>query len=203
MDVAAILHGPDGCSWDRKQTFASLQPYVLEEAHEVIEAVDSNEDDKIVEELGDLLYTIVFYAKIAQKENRFSMDDIIETVREKLIRRHPHVFGDLKIETDEDLEKSWEKIKKEEKGKDRRTHALEGIPASMPLLARAQKILKIFAKTKSAFSQRQEPKTVSEEELGEEFLYLVWLAEKNGIDAESALRRALQKKEQQYIASVS
>ncbi|MBM3207474.1 MAG: MazG family protein [Chlamydiae bacterium] len=191
LEVAAILNGPEGCAWDRKQTFQSLQQYVLEEAHEVLEAVDHNDDDKIIEELGDLLYTIVFYAKVAQRTGRFSMEDIIDSVKQKLIRRHPHVFGDLKIETEEELEKNWDKIKSQEKGKDKRTHALEGIPASLPLIARAQKVLKIMMKESVPFYKDRLLTPIDETEFADQMLHLIWLAEGSKLDAESAFRRYL------------
>lgn len=201
MEIAAHLMGPDGCAWDRKQTFTSLQPYVLEEAHEVLEAVDSDVDEKIIEELGDLLYTVIFYAKVAQKTGRFSLEDILSAEIEKLIRRHPHVFGELKIESEEDLEKNWDKIKSQEKGKEKRAHAFDGIPPTMPLLPRAQKSVRVLLKALyPIFTDRQ--KTVcSEEEIGSELLHLVWLAEISGIDAESALRRALSKKVDSFLSS--
>ncbi|MCX6988555.1 MAG: MazG family protein [Chlamydiae bacterium] len=199
MEIAAILHGPDGCLWDRKQTFATLQQYVLEETHEVLEAVDSNEDFKIIEELGDLLYTIIFYAKIAQKEGRFTMQQIIDTVKEKLIRRHPHVFGDQKITTEEEIEKNWEKIKKEEKGKDVRTHAFDGIPPSMPLIARAQRVLSIMMKSSFPLFTDRMQQTLSEQEIAQEFLHLVWLSELNGFNAESIMRRALTHKQDLFL----
>src|SRR3989339_1148864 len=116
-DVATRLNSSEGCPWDLKQTFISLQPYVLEEAHEVVEAVDRGMDKEIVEELGDLLYTVLFYAKVAEKEGRFSIEEILKTVKEKLIRRHPHVFENLKVETEEEVVRNWEKIKKETEGK--------------------------------------------------------------------------------------
>ena len=98
LDVARTLNGEKGCPWDIKQTFFSLQPYVIEEAHELVEAVDRGDDQEIVEELGDLLYTVVFYAKVAEREKRFTMEDILNCEKEKLIRRHPHVFGEVEAE---------------------------------------------------------------------------------------------------------
>src|SRR5579863_8504265 len=92
LRVAERLLGPNGCPWDQTQTFASLQPYVLEQAHEVIEAVDLDNDKKILEELGDLLYTVIFYAKLAEKTGRFSLEEILVSIRDKLVRRHPHIF---------------------------------------------------------------------------------------------------------------
>ena len=94
LDVAKTLNGPDGCPWDHTQTFESLKKYVLEEAHEVMEAVDEKDNAHLIEELGDLLYTVVFYAMIAEKESLFTIDEIINHVKDKLVRRHPHVFGD-------------------------------------------------------------------------------------------------------------
>lgn len=198
LEVAAILNGPEGCAWDRKQTFQSLQPYVLEEAHEVIEAVDANVDDKIIEELGDLLYTVVFYGKVAQKEGRFTLDDVILSVKEKLIRRHPYVFGEEKIQEEKEIEKNWDAIKKAEKGKEKRESALDGIPPTLPSIAKAQKIIKVLLKAKFPLFSDREAKVYSEQDIGEEMLHLVWLAERSGIDAESAFRRVLSKTEEQF-----
>lgn len=199
LEIAAILNGPNGCLWDHKQTFTTLQQYLLEETHEVLEAVDSNDDHKIIEELGDLLYTIIFYAKVAQKQGRFTIEEIIDGVKEKLIRRHPHVFGDQKIDTEEELEQNWEKIKKEEKGKEVRVHAFDGIPPSMPLLAKAQKVLKIMMKTSFPLFQNHLPSKMSEEEISEQLLHLVFLCELNGFNAETITRRALTKKQDLFL----
>lgn len=190
LEVADHLNGPEGCPWDRKQTFHTLQPYVLEEAHEVVEAVDKNDDGKIIEELGDLLYTIIFYCKLAEKEKRFCIWDVIEAIREKLIRRHPHVFGDLKLETAEQVLHKWEHIKAAEKGHAHRKSALDGIPPTMSSLAKAQKMIRRILKTSSTvFSEPIEEAT--EREIGEGLIQLVLKAEKSGIDLESAFRRTL------------
>ena len=200
LEIAAILNGPNGCLWDHKQTFTTLQQYLLEETREVLEAVDSNDDHKIIEELGDLLYTIIFYAKVAQKQGRFTIEEIIDGVKEKLIRRHPHVFGDQKIDTEEELEQNWEKIKKEEKGKEIRVHAFDGIPPSMPLLAKAQKVLKIMMKTSFPLFKDQAASKMSEEEISEQLLHLVFLCELNGFNAETITRRALAKKQDLFLS---
>ncbi|MEN9344501.1 MAG: uncharacterized protein RLZZ453_1288 [Chlamydiota bacterium] len=115
LEVADRLLADDGCPWDREQTFQTLKPFILEEAHEVVEAVDLDKSDHIAEELGDLLYVILFYAKLGRKLGRFGIEDVLSCVKEKLIRRHPHVFGDVKVESMEDIKKNWERIKKEEK----------------------------------------------------------------------------------------
>lgn len=180
LAVADQLMGPSGCPWDREQTFKTLQPFVIEEAHEVVEAVDLDEDSKIVEELGDLLYIIVFYAKLAKVQGRFSIDEVIHGVKEKLIRRHPHVFGSVKADTLEEIKENWERIKSQEKGK-----KSQGLPPSLPLLVRAQKVLE---KLEGGNAQMQ---VVSEEQVGQQMLALIRLARFNQIDVESALRRAL------------
>ncbi len=194
LDVTEKLLGPTGCEWDRKQTFLTLQPYVLEEAHEVVEAVDADDDGKIVEELGDLLYTIVFYGKLGEKNGRFSMKEILERVKEKLIRRHPHVFGETKVEGVDDIVKNWEKIKAEEKKEAKRESALDGIPPTLPALPRAQKILKRIQRSHPSLLS-EEKETATEEEIGDQLVKLILRAEHNHIDAESALRRALSRLE--------
>lgn len=200
LDVAEKLLSPEGCPWDLKQTFLSLQPYVLEEAHEVIEAVDKGNDRQIVEELGDLLYTIVFYGKLAQKEGRFTMEEIVRAIKDKLIRRHPHVFGDVKVDHIDDIVKNWERIKKEEKGEEPQKSRLDGIPPTLPALARAQKIVKRIIRSGSPLAQEllASKKEVSEEEAGDLLLHSIAQAEEAGIDVESALRRSLGRYEARF-----
>ncbi|MES2199625.1 MAG: MazG family protein [Chlamydiota bacterium] len=189
LEVANRLMGPNGCPWDHKQTFFSLQPYVLEEAHEVVEAVDGQNDQEIIEELGDLLYTVIFYAKIAEKEGKFSMAEIIESVKEKLIRRHPHVFSALEVKTEEEIVRNWNLIKQEEKGKEHRVSALDGIPDQLPSLSKAQKMVKVFERTK--FDSLENKEIKEEEEIADELLKLIQIAEKSGVDIEGALRRKI------------
>lgn len=191
IKVAEQLLGPEGCPWDQKQTFSSLQPYVLEEAHEVIEAVDADDDKKIVEELGDLLYTIIFYGKLAEKTGRFSIEDIVNTVKEKLIRRHPHVFGEVKVNGVDDIMKNWEKIKAEEKGSAKPKGPFEDVPPTLPTLVKAQKILKRILRAGTSELANRTFSQATEEEIGDAMVHLILQAEKNDIDAESALRRAL------------
>ena len=141
IKVADILNSSKGCPWDMKQTFESLTRYVLEEAHEVVDAVHHEDDQHILEELGDLFYTVVFYGKVAEREGRFTLAEIIDTLREKLIRRHPHVFGAIKLSHDDEVMVHWERIKKEEKG-DKHEGPFDDIPKNMPILARVAKVLK-------------------------------------------------------------
>lgn len=191
LHVAEELLGPNGCPWDQKQTFLSLQPYVLEEAHEVIEAVDADDDRKMIEELGDLLYTIVFYGKLGERTGRFTIEEIVKSIKEKLIRRHPHVFGEVKVEDADEVVKNWEKIKAAEKGKNKPPSILDGIPPTLPALVKAQKILKRIQRAGSSLLPKTDSSHVSEEEIGNQLLQLIWRAEQSGVDAESALRRSL------------
>lgn len=200
LEINEILHGPDGCPWDQKQDFFSLQPYVLEEAHEVIDAIDHGDDEKIKGELGDLLYTIIFYAKVAEKEGRFKLQDVLEAIREKLIRRHPHVFDKSRnMGIDEVIEK-WEELKKEEKEHSERKSILDGIPKNLPVLARSQKILGRIKRSQAELlkphTKREHPLT--EKIIGEEMIQAILDAEEAGIDVESALRRALSRYEDKY-----
>jgi MazG family protein len=198
--VAKRLNGEGGCPWDREQTFLSLQSYVLEEAHEVIEAVDSQEMSKIVEELGDLFYTVIFYAEVAEREGRFTLGEVIEAVRQKLIRRHPHVFGEVRTADVEEIKQRWEEIKGKEDGHVSRKSALDGIPAQLPSLAKAQKVIQKALRANYPEAPVAREHTLSEKEIGTRLLQLIFEAEESGIHAESALRRTLQDYEKRFRA---
>ena len=139
MTIMRRLRAPGGCPWDAEQTHESLKRYLLEESYEVLEAIDNGSDELLKEELGDLLLQPVFHAAIAEERGAFTMDDVLSTLADKLIRRHPHVFGDQEIKDSEAQIANWEKIKKAEKGDERRS-ALSGIPPHLPALMKAQKI---------------------------------------------------------------
>lgn len=136
VDLMARLRSPSGCPWDKAQTPQSLKPYLIEEVYEVLDAIDRNDDAEIVEELGDLLLQIVFHAQIAREENRFTIDDVACAIADKLVRRHPHVFGDTEADTPAQVLQSWERIKAEEKS-DKRLSLLDGVPRHLPALLRA------------------------------------------------------------------
>src|SRR5690349_11223120 len=127
----------DGCPWDREQDYASLRRYVLEEACEVIDAIDDQDYDGLKEELGDLALQVVFLGELARREGRFGPDDVVRSIVEKLVRRHPHVFGDAQVEGSEEVLRNWETIKAEEK---KNRGVLEGVPRSLPALQRAQRM---------------------------------------------------------------
>ena len=152
VSIMARLRGPGGCPWDREQTFDSIKPYTLEEAYEVLEAIDNRDWDELRGELGDLLLQVLFYSQMAQEDGKFSIDDVLERLSDKLVRRHPHVFGDVTAETSADVLRNWEAIKAEEKkkklqaGEDKAVKAanpesvLAGVSSAMPALLEARKL---------------------------------------------------------------
>lgn len=190
LEIADQLLGPNGCSWDKEQTLFSLEPYLLEETHELIEAIDLQDSSAMLEELGDVLYALVFIAKIAEQQGRFTMREAIEQVADKLIRRHPHVFGDIKVSSTDDIVRNWEAIKRQERGKERKT-LTDGIPPTLPSLPRAQKMASRLRKASKSVEEPQLFK--DEEELGDLLWRLIVEADAKGIEVDGALRRKLAK----------
>jgi tetrapyrrole methylase family protein/MazG family protein len=138
QEVVAHLRAPEGCPWDRKQTHQSLRPYLLEEAYEVLDALDTGDLDALREELGDLLLQIVLHSQIAVGEGTFRMADVIAGIIEKIIRRHPHVWGDVNVENDQDVKVNWDRLKQAEKqANDRPKSRLDGVPKALPALSLA------------------------------------------------------------------
>ena len=131
------LRDPDGCPWDRKQTLSTLAPYLLEEAHEVAEAIAGDEPAKLCEELGDLLLQIVFITRIGRENGWFDFDDVCNGISDKMVRRHPHVFGDRKVEDADEVLRNWEDIKKDERAGQKSDSVLDGVPAALPGLLKA------------------------------------------------------------------
>ncbi len=144
--IIAELRGPNGCPWDKEQTHVSLKPYLIEEAYEVLEAIDEEDDDHLIGELGDVLLQVMLHAQIGEDEGWFSINDIIRSVTEKMIRRHPHVFGDITVETASDVVENWNKIKKNERNKEQVESIFSNIPKSFPGLLMAYKIQENAAK---------------------------------------------------------
>ncbi|WP_070121550.1 nucleoside triphosphate pyrophosphohydrolase [Bacillus marinisedimentorum] len=145
-EVIAALRGPDGCPWDKKQTHESLKKYLVEETYEVLEAIDEEDDDLLADELGDVLLQVMLHAQIGEDEGWFSIRDVILALNSKMIRRHPHVFGEATAENAEEVVENWEAIKKEEKGESPRESLLDGIPKGLPGLYRAYELQKKAAK---------------------------------------------------------
>ncbi|MCP8971175.1 nucleoside triphosphate pyrophosphohydrolase [Ectobacillus ponti] len=144
-DIIAELRGPNGCPWDKEQTHESLKKYLIEEAYELLDAIDEQDDEHIVEELGDVLLQVMLHAQIGEDEGWFSIDDVIRVLAEKMVRRHPHVFGSAEAETADQVVANWDAIKKTEKA-ERKESALAGIPKSLPQLLQAYELQKKAAK---------------------------------------------------------
>jgi len=144
VSIMARLRAPGGCPWDREQTFDTIKPYTLEETYEVLEAIDNRDWQELPGELGDLLLQVLFYAEMAKEDDKFSIDDVLDRLADKLISRHPHVFGDVTAETSKDVLRNWEALKKKEKAAKGSTDApksvLDGISHAMPALMEAYKI---------------------------------------------------------------
>ncbi len=203
------LRGQDGCPWDAEQSHESLKRYLLEECYEVIEAIDSKNDYHLKEELGDLLLQPVFHASIAEERGAFTINDIIETLCDKLVRRHPHVFGNQVLLTSDEQIENWEKIKQEEKCNERKS-ALSGVPPHLPALLKAQKITEkaarvgfdwkhidqVIAKIGEELQELEE--TIAEEnregmeaELGDLLFAIVNLGRFLSLNPEEALRKTI------------
>ena len=190
-EVMDRLRSPGGCPWDAEQTHESLLKYLLEESYEFIEAVEENDRLAMREELGDLLLQVYFHARMAEEDskNPFTVEDIAKEVADKLVRRHPHVFGDVKVSGSDDVLANWEKQKAEEKG---RTSAMDGVPLGQPALPLANKL--IYRAEKYGYELKVnrpiEIEINDEKHLGEILLGIIDQAQAKGLDPEAALRAA-------------
>lgn len=188
VEVMDRLRSPGGCPWDAEQTHASLAPYAIEEAHEVAEAAETGDAAALAEELGDLLLQVLFHARVASEhEHGFDIDDVARGLVAKLTRRHPHVFGDGTASTPDQVNAQWDAIKAVEK---QREHVLDDIPARLPALARAQKVVSRLRKAGTPSGTRPQNPDDGAARVGEALLTLVIEADAEGIDAEAALRAA-------------
>ena len=201
--ITATLRGPQGCPWDRAQTHESLRHYLLEESSEALAALDEGDSRQLREELGDLLLQIVLHVQIAEEQGEFAMGDVVESITDKLVRRHPHVFGEAVAETPEAVIEQWDELKREERGGQ---SALTGIPQTLPALSLAQAIQRRAGKAGFAYSteeqawdalqeeldelRRAQTPEEKREELGDALFALANLARYLDADAEEALRGA-------------
>jgi tetrapyrrole methylase family protein/MazG family protein len=210
LKIMERLRGKKGCPWDKEQTRSSLKPYIIEEAYELIEAIEDDNPDTVCEELGDLLFQIVFQCQLAKERKEFTIDDVIDKISSKMIERHPHVFGEAEYKTADEVIVHWEEHKKLE-GK-RRESILEGVPESMPSLRRAnrlqeraaqvgfdwEKVEDVLEKLDEELKEfkdaiKTERREKIEEELGDIFFMLVNVSRFVGVNAEDALRRTIRK----------
>lgn len=215
IQVVAKLRAPDGCPWDREQTHQSLRPNMLEEAYEAVDAIDENNMPHLREELGDVLLQVLLHSQIASEKGDFDIEAVAKELKDKLIHRHPHVFGNAKIDNAQDVLKAWDKLKAEEKTE--RKSAMDGLSKSQPALVLAQKISKRAVKVgfewpdeQSLYdcfyseieefkqAQKEQDKNHMEEEYGDILFAAVNLARWNKIDAEQALLKANKKFEKRF-----
>lgn len=191
INIIKTLLGPHGCLWDKKQNFNSLKYYLLEETYEVIEAINENSNQKISEELADLFFNVMFLIFVGENEDRFLSKDVIKNLNEKLIRRHPHVFANLNLKTEEEIGLMWERVKKEEESHSNRNSRIDGISEAFPALFKASKLLK---------KQKDAPDTLfaadnKEEEIANKLWAIVKEAKDYNVDPELALLALISKKE--------
>ncbi len=199
VETMATLRGPGGCPWDAEQTHESLVPYVVEEVYELVEALESGSPEDVKEELGDVLYQVLFHADIAAHatDSPFTIDDVAAAVEEKMWVRHPHVFAEGDALSVDEVVKRWDEIKKEQKS--HRESAVEGIPEKLSALARAASVLK-RSKDILPAPTPEHPRATTEEELGQRLLAIVADARVQGLDAERALRQATRNWEERVRA---
>jgi tetrapyrrole methylase family protein/MazG family protein len=210
VSIVERLRSPQGCAWDREQTMESLRTYLIEEVYEVIEAIDQNDPEALREELGDLLFHILFLSYLAKEQKKFDIWDVIVRISEKMVSRHPHVFGEKKVSSSKEVAKSWSDLKEQEKV--HRRSILEGIPQHLPALLRAYRITEKashvgfdWEKTNDIFEKLDEEigelkdslsqgnRTKIEDEVGDILFVLVNLARRTGNNPEEALRKTTRK----------
>jgi len=221
VDIMETLRGPDGCPWDREQDLRSLRRYVLEEAYEVVQAIDDGDMDALPGELGDLLLQVVFLSQMASEEGLFDVRRVADAISDKLVRRHPHVFGDGEVANAEEVLQRWESIKRDERGGG---SVLDDIPASFPALARAEKLGRraahvgfdwpdvdgVLGKVREELDEVEQAIAHAgadarrdegvEQELGDLLFAVANLARQLGMSPEAALRRANEKFERRFRA---
>ncbi len=213
LAVMAKLRGPDGCPWDREQTRTSLKPFLIEEAYEVLEAIEAGDAGGLEEELGDLLFQVVFHARLSEETGEFAMADLLRRLIDKMVSRHPHVFGDTPLSTSKEVLVQWEALKQREAAAHgRRRSVIDGVPRSLPSLLRAQRLQAKAARAnfdwpdaRAAWAKVEEEIREAgdaiasgeaehiQEELGDALFSLVNVARLSSIDAEEALQGAIEK----------
>ncbi|AEC16953.1 nucleoside triphosphate pyrophosphohydrolase [Gallibacterium anatis UMN179] len=219
-EIIAKLRDPNGgCPWDLEQTYQTMPPHILEEAYEVVEAINQDDRKELKEELGDLLMQVVFLSQLAQEEGAFTLDDVIDGITDKIIRRHPHVFGEIKAENSDEVLKNWENIKQQERYQKEQFSILDNVPIALPSLLRAAKLQKRCAKVgfdwaeleptiqkveeelqevrDEVSKQPQNPQAI-EEEIGDLLFASVNVARHLKLNPEEALRKANLKFERRF-----
>jgi tetrapyrrole methylase family protein/MazG family protein len=219
LEIMARLRSADGCPWDREQTSASLKPHLLEEAHEVLEAIEAGDDPALLEELGDLLFQVIFHAHLGAERGAFTIVDVLRHLCDKMISRHPHVFGGAPVATAQEVLVQWEAIKRrEDEDAGRQRSVVDGVPRTLPALLRAQRLQTKAARVNfdwpdaaAAWGKvEEEVRETAEalatgntdrvaEELGDVLFSIVNVARLSSVDAESALQTAIEKFRRRFM----
>lgn len=219
IEIVADLRGEHGCPWDKEQTHESIRPCLVEEAAELLDAIESKDDANMIEELGDVMMQVIFHSQIAAEEGRFTIDDVAQHACDKLVSRHPHVFGPNKVADAHSAYLQWESIKKTEKEKQDRVSAISGVPRHLPALQRAEKYAKkaakvgfawpsdegALAKIKEEIAEVEEAlkhgnQAELEEELGDLLFATAVLSYRKGCYGEDILHRSIKKFEKRFMA---
>jgi MazG family protein len=196
----ARLRSPRGCPWDREQDHQSLRWHAVEEVYELLDAIEAGGDHELEEELGDLLLQVVFHCQLAKERGAFDFERVARHITDKLIRRHPHVFGKIKVKNVDEVWANWEKIKRAEKHgtKHARPSALDGIPKHLPALLRAEKLVKKARQAKVLADGPRPERKHTKAALAKELFALAETAQKNGWSAEALLRQEIQNQERKF-----
>ena len=199
LAVMAKLRAPDGCPWDREQDHMTLRFHAVEEVYELLDAIEAGDDHEMAEELGDLLLQVVFHCQLARERGAFDFEKVARHITDKLIRRHPHVFGDVKVKNVDQVWANWEQIKRAEKKgtKHERPSAFDGIPRHLPALLRAEKLVKKARKAKLLVGVQRKGKP-SRRQIAEELFRLSELAQGRGWSAEELLRSEAARRERAW-----
>jgi uncharacterized protein YabN with tetrapyrrole methylase and pyrophosphatase domain len=202
LAVMARLRSPTGCPWDREQDHRTLRFHAVEEVYELLDAIEAGDDHEMAEELGDLLLQVVFHCQLARERGVFDFEKVARNITDKLIRRHPHVFGDVKVKNVEQVWANWEQIKRAEKKgtKHERPSAFDGIPKHLPALLRAEKLVKKARKAK-LLAEPKPAKKYSRSELAKQIFALAELAQSRGWSAEELLRGETKRRERAWRRS--
>src|SRR5271170_2897315 len=199
LKVMAKLRSPGGCPWDLEQTHKSLRRHAIEEVYELIDAIEAGDDHEMAEELGDLLLQVAFHCQLARERKAFDFDRVCRLLVEKLVRRHPHVFGKTKVKDVDEVWVNWERIKRAEKHgtKHARHSAFDGIPKHLPALLRAEKLMK-KARKANLLNGKLSREKVSRENVGEKLFALAEIAQSRGWSAEELLSGEIKKRERKF-----
>ena len=204
LEVMAALRSPEGCPWDREQDHMSLRFHAVEEVYELIDSIEANDEKEMIEELGDLLLQVVFHCQLGCERQAFDFDQVAQRIVDKLVHRHPHVFGESDAKTVDAVWAQWEQLKKKEKvgTEHERESVLDGIPRHLPALQYAEKLVKKARKHKlTELHGKQSDRKLTEQSIGEQLFDLAQQAQRQGLSAEELLRKEIQQREAQWRAA--